>query len=114
MSRSSSDDRLHISEIEVTWDSILEEMQNNEEMSQEELDALTHSFAVLETILGKNFPLRTLKQTHPLMFSFVGNNAAFAKKWFIWFGEAVEILSKHKNFSKLRSKLITGVSSLFA
>ncbi|MCK4822225.1 hypothetical protein KA005_41060, partial [bacterium] len=92
-------------DITPSWNSILEDMRNDPEMSSEEMVQLEHAFKTLAKHLGDDFPASSVRRQHPLDFPLVHNKAAFPKKWLIWLGNAIDLLAEHKNFPAVRRKI---------
>lgn len=90
---------------QATWESILEEMRLDPEMSQADWLLLQRAFETLSKHLGKNFPSQVESRKHSLGFPLVYNKAAFAKKQLLWLADAVGLLAEHKNFEVIRGKL---------
>lgn len=88
-----------------SWASLLAELEQNPEVSTEELTSLRAAFKILSKHLGEDFLALSQKRAHPLNFSLVHNKAAFPKKRMIWFAGAIQLLSDVPGFSLLRKKL---------
>ena len=88
-----------------SWDSILEEMSVDPDLSPDELVLVEDSFRILSEHLGSDFPALSGRLEHPLHFGLVTNKAAFPKKWLIWLASSVQLLAKHNNFPTVRRKL---------
>ncbi|HPH40502.1 MAG TPA: hypothetical protein PK274_09795 [Candidatus Fermentibacter daniensis] len=93
------------SEATPSWESILDELKQNPELTPAEFDALKKALGILSRVLGDDFPALSMKRYHPLDFDLVHNKAAFPKKRLIWFAGAIELLSHQPGYAKLQKKL---------
>jgi hypothetical protein len=93
------------SEVTLSWESILDELEQNPEVTPTEFGALKKALGILARVLGEDFPALSMKRYHPLDFDIVHNKAAFPKKRLIWFAGAIKLLSHQAGFAELQKKL---------
>jgi hypothetical protein len=86
------------------WDKLIQHSQTIEELTPFEKEKVKRAFLFLREELGEEFLQDAFSEGHPIC-NYIGNLAAWTRRWISWFAEALSELKNQGNYTSLLSRI---------